>query len=159
MEPVPTDCPKGFAKIIDKCRSFDRVLRPLSGGRQDCVLVPFWTIVCNGQVKVFFFHEVGVGSRGRPGILYRIAICESKISYLRFILKSWCKSAIEVLVPQIKLLCRMTDAPADCTSTWRNRTSTPSVRGSFTPQEKIPWLDPVGGRGEVVVVRQKTSMI
>ena len=40
---------------------------------------------------------------------YRIAICDSKSTYLRFILKSWCKTAIEVCVPQIKLLCRLSN--------------------------------------------------
>ena len=34
---------------------------------------------------------------------YRIAICDSKRRPLRFILISWCKSAIYVKVPQIKL--------------------------------------------------------
>ena len=49
-----------------------------------------------------FSPQMNVGRS--PGIFsYRIAICDSKSRQLRFILISWCKSAIYVKVPQIKL--------------------------------------------------------
>ena len=59
---------------------------------------------------------------------------------MRFILKSWCKTVIEVFVPHIKLLCQMIDTPENCTSTLRSGTSKWRAVLHLWKNAKIPGL-------------------